>query len=364
MRTGLSDYAGPSRKLGSAGSLRVPVFALLLCLAAPLSLPAAAIAQSCRIDDQIPDAERAAIEAEGLSFVNAVLAGKADQAYGDFTADTKAHLPADGFAQMMAGARRSFRGVQGLHMGHDYLVAGADKGDADKGDADKGGADKGTAARFTCGDPRQPERSVSVAVKPVALQAHLLIEGDTTGDGFTFVVWLVHGRGWQVQNIYLGMSSMIGKSAADLWHMAQAQAKRGHNFNAALLYAVANNLAERGSDFELGFRPQMQGEIARLKPPPALQGTNSLTWHLGGKAYKILAVGPVGARQKLYLMVNWQAAAWKDDQEAEARNRRLMTDFARVFPEYAEVFAGVFLSEVERETGRGYRSFYPVGQTQ
>ena len=326
--------------------MRIPAFALLFCLAAMLSLPAAALAESCRIDGQIPDTERAAIEAAGLSFVNAVLAGKADQAYADFTADTKTHLPADGFAQMMAGARRSFQGVQGLHMGHDYLVVDVDKG---------------TAARVTCGDPKQPEQSVSLAVKPVPRQAHLLIEGNTTGDGFTFVLWLIDDHGWQVQNIYLGMSSMVGKSAWDLWHMAQAQAKRGHSFNAALLYAAANNTAERGSDFELGFRPEMQAEIAQLKPPAALQGTSSLTWHLGGKAYKILAVGPVGARRKLYLMVNWQTPAWKDDQEAEARNRRLMADFARVFPEYAEVFAGVFLSEVERETGRGYRSFYPVG---
>src|SRR5690348_15701795 len=104
LRIRLPHYAGSPRKNGSAGSLKIPAFALLLSLAAMLALPAAALAQSCRIDSQIPDTERAAIEAAGLSFVNAVLAGKADQAYADFTADTQAHLPADGFAQMMAGA--------------------------------------------------------------------------------------------------------------------------------------------------------------------------------------------------------------------------------------------------------------------
>src|SRR5690348_1825655 len=70
LRTRLPDYAGSPRKFGSAASLRVPAFALLLCLTAMLSLPAAASAQSCRIDSQIPDTERAAIEAAGLSFVN------------------------------------------------------------------------------------------------------------------------------------------------------------------------------------------------------------------------------------------------------------------------------------------------------
>jgi hypothetical protein len=336
----------------SCAALKRLPLKLLLGLAALPSLSAAALAQSsaaCRIDDQIPGSERAAIEATGLGFVNAVLAGKADAAYAGFTADTKAHMPAASFAQMVTGARQAFQGVRGLHVGHDYLVAGADKA---------------TDKKIICGDPRQPEQSVKLAVEPVPLQAHLLIEGGTTGDGFTFVLWLVHGQGWQVQNLYLGMSTMIGKSAADLWHMARGEAQRRHGFNAALLYAAANNLAERGGDFELGFRAQMLEEIAELKPPAALQGTSSLTWHLGGKAYKILAVGPVGAREKLYLMVNWQTTSWKDDQEAEARNRRLMTDFARVFPEYADVFAGVFLSEVARETGRGYRSFYPADQAQ
>ena len=333
--------------------MRTSVLAFVSCLAALLPLSTAGVAQAattCSIDDQIPAERRAAIEAAGLSFVNAVLAGKPDQAYASFTADTKAHMPADSFAQMVAGARQSFQGVQGLHVGHAYLVAGADQG---------------TAKRVTCGDTRRPEQLVTVEVQPVPLQAHLLIEGGTIGDSFTFVLWLVHDQeGWLVQNLYLGMSAMTGKSAADLWHLARAEADRHHGFNAALLYAAANNLAERGNDFELGFRPEMQAEIARLKPPAALQGTSALIWHLGGKAYRILAVGPVGAREKLYLMVNWQTTSWQSDAEAEARNRALMTDFARAFPEYAEVFAGVVLSAVERETGRGYRSFYPVGQAQ
>jgi hypothetical protein len=329
--------------------LRIFASSLLLCLAALLSAPAAAFAQSataCSIDDHIPAERRAAIEAAGLSFVNAVLAGKPDQAYASLTADTKAHMPADSFAQMVAGARQSFQGVQGLHVGHAYLVTGADQG---------------MTKRVTCGDTRRPEQFVTVEVQPVPLQAHLLIEGGTIGDSFTFVLWLVHApEAWEVQNLYLGMSAMTSKSAADLWHLARAEADRHHGFNAALLYAAANNLAERGNDFELGFRPEMQAEIARLKPPAALQGTSALIWHLGGKAYRILAVGPVGAREKLYLMINWQATSWQSDQEAEARNRALVTDFARAFPEYADVFAGVILSEVERETGRGYRSFYPV----
>ena len=326
------------------------------CLSAAVMASAApAVAQStppqpvpakgCLVDNAIPGDQRAAIDATGMSFVQAILEGRAEDAYDVFTTAMKSQLPADQFTQMVAGARKSYGAVQGLHVTHAYLVTDP-----------AGGPDK----TVTCGAVGLPEEYVTVAVEPVALQAHLLIEGDIAGNSFTFVLWLIHGQDWQVQNIYLGMTEMIGKSAADLWHMGREQAKRHHSFDAALLYGAADNLAERGPDLELALRPQLRVEMAELKPPRALQGKTTLTWHLGDKTYTILAVGPVGVRQQLYLMINWQTTDWKDDQEVEARSKRLMTDFARVFPEYAEVFAGVIMSAVEKESGRGYRSFYPA----
>jgi hypothetical protein len=331
--------------------------AAMFCLAAGIlaSMVSAASAQStpplpqpaktCLVDNAIPGDQRAAIDTTGLSFVHAILEGRADDAYGVFTPAMKSQLPAEQFAQMVAGARKSYGTVQGLHVAHAYLVTDP-----------AGGPDKSV----TCGAVGLPEEYVNVAVAPVSLQAHLLIEGDIAGNSFTFVLWLIHDQDWQVQNIYLGMTGMIGKSAADLWRMGRQQNERHHSFDAALLYGAADNLAERGPDFELALRPQLRAEMAKLKPPRALQGKTTLTWHLGDKTYTILAVGPVGVRQKLYLMINWQTTNWQNDQEVEARSKRLMTDFARVFPEYAEVFAGVIMSAVEKESSRGYRSFYPV----
>ena len=325
------------------------------CLAAALMSAAPAIAQStppaievaknCLVDNTIPGDQRAALDATGLAFVQAVIEGRAEDAYEIFTSAMKHQLPADQFAQMVAGARKSYGAIQGLHVAHAYLLTDA------AGTADK---------TVTCGAVGLPEEYVSVAVEPVPLQAHLLIEGDIAGNSFTFVLWLIHGQDWQVQNIYLGMTEMIGKSAVDLWHMAREEEKRHHSFDAALLYGAADNLAERGPDLSLAIRPQLRAEMAALKPPRALQGKSTLTWHLGDKTYTILAVGPVGVRQRLYLMINWETTAWKDDQEVEARSKKLMTDFARVFPEYAAVFAGVIMSAVEKDSGRGYRSFYPV----
>ncbi len=269
------------------------------------------------------------------------------EAYARFTSVTRAGLPAEQFARMVEQARRSFQGVPSPHVAHAYAVSRVEAGHD---------------GRVVCTPPGAGQDVVRVTVTPAARQAHLLIDVAGAGNTWTFVVWLIGDRYWEVQNVYLGMTRMIGRSAADLWHAARAQAKRRHGFNAALLYAAADSLAERGPDLELGFRPEMRREIARLKPPRALQGKPTPTWHLGNKIYTILAVGPVGIQGRLYLMVNWQAAPWHDDKEIEARNRELYAGFARVFPEYAEIFAGLIVSAVETGGDRGYRSFYDASR--
>jgi hypothetical protein len=297
-------------------------------------------APGCLVDGQVPADLRAAVETEGLGFVRAILAGDTAAAYDSFTAETKTHLPLDRFTEMAAQAQQSFRGITGLHVAHVYMPSEVGPG---------------AERRIACGSAVD---GVRVTARAGVRQAHLLIEGDTGGNGVGFVLWLLQGQTWQVQNLYLGMSEMAGRSAADIWHLARVQAKRQHAFNAALLYAAAGTLAERGPDLELGFAPALRQEIAQVKPPHALQGQSTLSWHLGDKVYAILAVGPVGIHSKLYLMINWQSANWADDAEAEARNRLLMTDFARVFPEYVDVFAGVIVSALAEDSDRGYRSFY------
>ena len=84
--------------------------------------PAPQPAKGCLVDNAIPGDQRAGIDATGLGFVHAILEGRADDAYGTFTTAMKSQLPAEQFAQMVAGARKSYGAVQGLHVAHAYLV--------------------------------------------------------------------------------------------------------------------------------------------------------------------------------------------------------------------------------------------------
>jgi hypothetical protein len=304
----------------------------------PTDAPAA-----CLADGGIPKDQRAGAEAAALGFVQQILGGDPAEAYGRFTPETQAGLSATQFNQLAAAARESLDAVHSLKVSHTYVVTGVG-----------GGHDK----RIACGGLAHPESLVIVATKPLPLQAHVVIEGSSANDGWAFVLWLVHGQDWQVQNVYLGTIGMVGKSAADLWHLARDQAKRRHLFNASLLYAAADGLAERGPDFELGIRPVLRREMARLKRPPALQDAPPVTWKLGTKSYRILLVAPVGVSGKLNLMINWETPPWQGDAEAEARNQAFIAAFLHSYPEYADSFTGLIVSAVETGGDRGFRSVH------
>src|SRR5258708_25249436 len=104
----------------------------ICCLAAALTAAAPAVAGStpaplepaknCLVDNAIPGDQRAAIDATGLGFVQAILEGRAEDAYEAFTTAMKGQLPAEQFTQMAAGARKSYGAIQGLHVAHAYLV--------------------------------------------------------------------------------------------------------------------------------------------------------------------------------------------------------------------------------------------------
>ena len=304
-------------------------------------------AADCLVDSQIPPAQRAAVENAGLSFVQAMLGADTGTAYAKFTPETRGSLAAADFAGLAEQARESLDAVRSLQVAHTYFVKGIGRGHDKK---------------ITCGSMGRPDDFIRVAVKPATAQAHLLIEGRSASNAWSFVLWLIEGQGWQVQNVFLGMTRMIDKSPADFLRLALDQVSRKHDFNAALLYATADNLADYGPDFELGVRAAIRREAARLKLPRALQGETAPSWRLGKKTYRILAVGPVGAGGKLYLMINWETSAWGSDKEVETRNQDFIAAFAQAYPEYADAFAGLIVSAVEKGGGRGYRSIHAAAK--
>ena len=141
-----------------------------------------------------------------------------------------------------------------------------------------------------------------------------------------------------------------------MWDLARSEQQTKHDFNAAVLYQTASQLAYRGPNFQLGIYSEIQKEILKLQLPPELQGQPPFVWKFGGDEYKVLNVGPIGVGGKIYLMVTQEIAPWGADQEADQRNRALIADFERAVPEYSSAFAGLVVGAKESGGNRIFRT--------
>jgi hypothetical protein len=209
--------------------------------------------------------------------------------------------------------------------------------------------------RVICGNISSPETWVAVNAKPGPAEAHVIVEGQTVNNTAVFVVWLIPEQGnWHVQYIDYAIAEMVGKSAADLLKMAEMENQKQHDFNAFILYTAALQLADRGPFFQLGIRPEIEKEIGEVKKPNNLQGQPPFVWDFGKSTFKVLNVGPIGVGGKVYLLIDHEVEPWAEDKEADRQNRDLITAFARTYPEYKDVFAGLVVRAHERGGSRGY----------
>ena len=70
-------------------------------------------------------------------------------------------------------------------------------------------------------------------------------------------------------------------------------------------------------------------------------------------------MGPIQAEGKLYLRIGQELAPWNDDKEADQKNRELAAAFAKIYPEYREVFGGLVVEAYARGSSLTHRTLIP-----
>jgi hypothetical protein len=177
-------------------------------------------------------------------------------------------------------------------------------------------------------------------------------------NGIAFTLWLIAEQEWRVEYFQITPSSMVGKTASDMWALARKEQNSKHMFNAAVLYATANQLAYRGPNYQLGIDPEIKKEMSKLQVPRELQGNPPFAWKFGDDSFKIVNVSPIGVGGKIYLTITQEIAPWGAEQDADQRNRVLILDFIRAVPEYVSVFAGLVVGASEAGGHRLFRTVY------
>jgi hypothetical protein len=295
---------------------------------------------SCGTDNEISVKDRLAADQVAMEFVQDTLGPKPETAYAAFTDETKTNVSFEQFAALVKQTIQPMAPFKDLHVAHTYLAKVT------------GGTQ---AQRVVCGNLASPESWVAVTAKRGPAQAHVIVEAQTLNNTWVFVIWLMPEQGsWRVEYLQATISAMVGKTAEDLWHLADSEEQKNHNLNAYILYATAMQLSARGANFQLGIQPEIEKEFKNLHPPSNVQPPPPFIWQFGQSTFKVLNVGPIGIGGKIYLQIDHELEPWATDKDADRKNHELISAFAGAYPEYKDAFSGLVVRAHERGGTRGF----------
>lgn len=300
---------------------------------------------SCLTDDEVTAADRALYEKPAMRFVDSVIGENPKAAYLQLTDQFQAKLPADKFVRAVSQGVRPYGPFADLHVAHSYRDSQVTTG---------GNQSMVACTAVAHGDASTPQGRVMIAVAPVPLQAHVIIEGKAKNNRWAFVLWLIAAEPeWRIAGFEIRPITILDRTAADLWTLARQEKERGDAFNAYLLYVSAAQLAYRGPDLQLGIQPEIMKELSALKLPSELSGKPPFDWKFSDQTYHVLTIGPIGVGSTFDLRIVHQVAQTGDDQELERQNQALIKDFAAAHPDYSRVFDGLVVQAL-MPNGRGF----------
>lgn len=317
--------------------LRMPL-ATGLALLATAAWAQSPFAYTCAEDSEIGEAKRKAADSVAMNFAETLLGKDPGAAFAALSGDGRQGVTPEQF-------RAQARAVQqlepkNLSVQHIYLIKLLGK----------------SAVRAVCRtDVTKPDGWVSLGAADVPEQAHVLISANARNNGLAMTVWLVPEQtGWKVQSFWMNVSTLADQGPMQLWEVARKQSQRGHKLNAALLYAAAAQVADRGPNFQLGIAQSISEDIAHMDVPAEIRGQPPFSWKSGSTTWKVLNVGPMAIGGKLYLIISHEVAPWRTEAQVDGWNKELLAYFKGRFPEYSEVFAGLIAQAHERGSNRRF----------
>lgn len=296
----------------------------------------------CRQDAEIAPDKRQAVDAEAQAFVQAVLDSQPDVAAQMMVAEARNNAAT---AQNMSSLSQYLRATgpyEDPKVEHTYLLETAGSG---------------PDVTSICGSIAGTDW-VAVETLAGATQAYAVISAKTVNNDWAFVLWLVHeGDAWRVRNIDVAMSSIVGHTADGLLKLAREQRDRGNAFNAQMLYA-ATELTSRGKTFQRSTLQAVQEDLPKLKKAPELEGNPPYSWKMGGATFKISQVNLLGVAGEIGLTFDLPVEHWKDDKDADQRNRAFLDAFRAAHPEFSQAFGFLVARAMKPDDSGGFSTVY------
>ena len=309
---------------------------------------------ACHTDDEVAQSERAPYETAALNFTRTLLAGKTDDVPAGLSALARQKIGKDKIAQMVQ-VLSSLSGMAGtLRVAHSYQHKISGTGSAD--DVEWNGC---TLVAHGSSDNGQGD--VEMFVRKIPLQAYVIVNGDLRDTRYATYLWLVpENGGWFVNYFYVSTAGMGGRAPADFRTLASEQAKKGHNFNAYVLDAVAVDLLNGGPNFKFGLTDLIDKDIAALTLPADVSGKAPFTWKAGVRSFRITDISVNASGKNLVLHLQQELPQWGVASFLEAENQALLAALHANHPEYRDVFGSVTVNAVGPGHPDGYRTVETV----
>ncbi len=318
-----------------------PVLALVAAVGAA-GLPACKFSgggsvASCAINDQIDGADRQAVAANANRVIADIQAGDGAKIFAAMSRAGRSSSTPEALSRTLASARAPQRATATVT--DVYLLNGA----------------AASSSAIAC----LGEGGTAVVQYSGGKQAHVLATAPAgPGKEQIFEVWQTfEGGDWKVQGFWTGLSRFADRDGQAYWAKAKAERARGHDFNATMLYAAAASTFERGPYYRPPVRDAFDADRNGLKRPPLLSGDPPFRWTLDGQPFVITRVESYGTDHDLGLMLHQPDIGPLSNEQAEARNRRLIEAFRKHHPEWVDGFD--FLA-ASTPTGpdRGFRTVF------
>lgn len=293
---------------------------------------------SCSEDVHIDTAQRNAIDSVAMEFFQTVLGPNPSTAFDYLSKDGQSNTTQHQLNAVSTSIGQF--GAKNVTLQHTYLIELIGN----------------SPGRVVCAtDFSKPDGWESVAAKSVLQQAHVLMSADTRNNQLALTAWLIPERNqWKVEGFWVNVSALAGQDSMRLLEQARAQQTREHNFNAALLYAAAGQIANRGPNFQLGIAQSISNDSSKLAVPLDIKGPPPFSWKDEHTIYKVINVGPIAVGGKIYVVIVHEVSPWQSDAQVDGWNRELLGYFKHRFPEYSDSFAGLVARAIERGSTRGY----------
>ena len=299
-------------------------------------------ATRCQADDEIPAADRKAIDAAALHYVHAIFGADPAAAYDDFAAAARRGVSRAEFAAKIKAMVAPMTPFSDLQVTHRYLLV------------TNGGSG---FQKAPCEEQAHQPAQVMMSVAANATQAYVTLDARQKEDGWAAVAWLMLEQGdWHVLHFQINVARLAGRTALALSDAARRQRQQRHDLNAYLLYAASFALAYRGPNFELPLQQEVDRARKTLPVPVEFAGKPPFTWKYGSASFTIRKAGPTSVGKQLYLVIVQLLPSWQKDEEADSRNRRLANAFALAHPDYKDAFAGLVVEAEEEHGTRAVRT--------